>query len=379
MTMSDVQTRASWNLGDPTGGIKSAGEDDEATVSRILWGLATNSKYEIFTNQIVAGAAEKYTNNYEAVYQFLVDGQPLLFPKAAPLGPITTLNQLWTALACNTANSTPAGLAIQTFGALFQTNNVTPVASPVTFPNANAGGQFIFNVPLLCNKPNTFTPDPGYGTPAFNDKIRAFDRVVLTFYSIAAGAVKNTYSETLLLIPGTTLGGTPGLTEKQGNPGDPSQQWTYNMPQNTWNAILKALRPLNGAKIWVSVGGVVSALAASYTPYYGILTFVPTGGVQGASFNAKAGNDLVLAYDIVPPASGWPADDGQVSIPSFDVDLYAVSDGDFDDATTDGVLVASYPVTDPAYLRGTASNYQFTLDLPASSICGACWPAARTS
>ncbi len=84
---------------------------------------------------------------------------------------------------------------------------------------------------------------------------------------------------------------------------------------------------------------------------------------QGDSSN----NDLDLSYQILPPAGGWPANDGPVTIPSFSVNVFADPTGSLDGMSS-GNQIASYPVSDPACLTGTADNNQFTLNLPADQI-----------
>ena len=93
MTLSgEIPSRAVWNLGSDTrvgyGFMKGSGEDDEVAVSRILWALATNPKYQLTTYQIVTGTTARYTNGYQAVFELLLDGQPPLYPNAVPLGPL---------------------------------------------------------------------------------------------------------------------------------------------------------------------------------------------------------------------------------------------------------------------------------------------------
>ena len=180
-TQGDLPTTATWNLaqlGYAQGTINSAGEDDEAAVSRVLWALATNPKYEAYTYQVQPNPALKYKNQYQAVYQLIRSGQPLFSPSATPLGAVLTLNELWTVLAFRGASPTNQAYVIKTFGGLFQANDVTPVLTQIQ------GAQFVFKVPLLYNNPNTMTPAPGSSAVAFNDQIRAFDQVRLTFYSV---------------------------------------------------------------------------------------------------------------------------------------------------------------------------------------------------
>ena len=82
----------------------------------------------------------------------------------------------------------------------------------------------------------------------------------------------------------------------------------------------------------------------------------------------KTRNLLDLSYQIVPPATGWPGNNVPVSIPPFNIDLYAVPKGSLSDARNPANLVGCYAVTNPAVLKGTAASNQFVVTLDPGVI-----------
>jgi autotransporter-associated beta strand protein len=87
------------------------------------------------------------------------------------------------------------------------------------------------------------------------------------------------------------------------------------------------------------------------------------------TFNGGGGtfNSFTLSYDILPPGDTWTGA-GTVTIPAFTVYVYGSSDANLNDAVVEGQQVASYYVSDSQDLTGTADDYTRTLSLPASAI-----------
>ena len=105
--------------------------------------------------------------------------------------------------------------------------------------------------------------------------------------------------------------------------------------------------------------------------YWSSPKLVNTMPIQVVSFAAASSNSLELEYDIQPPAGGWPANNGQFTIPAFHVNVYAVGDGNFSDPMNSLNEVASYAVNNSMRskpLTGTASDYELNLLLAASQI-----------
>ena len=102
-------------------------------------------------------------------------------------------------------------------------------------------------------------------------------------------------------------------------------QGTVSISAPAWDKIVEG-----GGAYWVVQYLSYSTNASPF--YFWSSPATIKKNVSTTSFQSDpSSNDLDLAYDIIPPGSGWPANNGTVTIPSFTVSLYAVPTGSLDE------------------------------------------------
>jgi hypothetical protein len=225
---------AGWSLDNPTqAGHAGRGEDDEASVARILWALATNTTYRATAAGGATGAGHR------ALFSLLV------------AAPVRTLSELWNKLPVAAAPLSTKN----TFAQLFQDNGVSPIAksqSVVTIGGINQEA-LVFQVPLLDNDRTDPSPNP----PG-NDQLRAFDAVQLNFYAGPGDTAYGPPARISIILPSV---GAPGLTRVVGGAGDPYQTWTYTVSAADLASVVAELAKRPGwddSTVYWDVGGACS-------------------------------------------------------------------------------------------------------------------------
>ena len=149
---------------------------------------------------------------------------------------------------------------------------------------------------------------------------------------------------------------------------------TLTISPAAWNAIVTG-----GGYYWVVEAQSYDTLDPP-TYYWSGAEVIPAGsGMAVTGFKSDAtSNALDVTYQILPPATGWPAHGGRVTIPEFSIAVYAVPNGSFSDPRGISNEIASALVNDTQnYLTGTFASNVFTVKLAASQISRSSWTWRR--
>ena len=300
------------------------GEDNEASVMRILYQLTDKNN-----PQCLETPAQLYsflsTNNTKTLSAFW---------KAIPPTNPTTLSQIQT-----TAN----------IAGVFVANGVGPaIAAPtINTQGATPTISVNFSVPNL----------PTNNLPTYAN-VPTFTAADIFIYNAAPNAPQlQVYDSGQGTLAMANSGGP--LTEVT-TAGNSASQYRFRLPAATTASLLASppAQYLVLVKTYCTIAG--GGLSGPYWSELAQLT-VP---LQVTGFKGdKTRNLLDLSYQIVPPATGWPGNNVPVTIPPFNIDLYAVRKGSLSDARAPANLVGCYAVTNPAVLKGTAASNQFVVTL----------------
>jgi autotransporter-associated beta strand protein len=369
---SDGQAKAfkGWVLTQPAqSGKIGRGEDDEASVARILWALATDPRYGV--------AASASAPAHEVLFDMLRYGQFPVQPGQPPGPgggePITTLAALWSDLSLSWMPLT----TVNTYARLFQDDHVSPKTGR-SGVNPSQPGQIVFgfDVPVLRND-----QDP---SPLPEDSLLTFTGVTLQFY-LGPNDVLDPSAEVSFQLQDVN-GAAMTVTHQVNTPPGSYEHWTCRLAISSaaWQNVVAALSTHPG---WIggnqticwSVGGVCAGTDVVTGPYWSrFATFqltplaIPQQFRAGIITNGVTSNGPQLVYDIVG-----------TTIPGFTVTVYASPTGLFDDGTE--APAGYYYVGDPGsapplpnlcvidadeadYLTATSSDYERTVTLPASAL-----------
>ena len=324
--------RSSWPLNQPLV-LQGRGEDDELSVARVLYALATDSRYGVL-DPVWQQPSPR------GVFTLLKSGTALV------PGPIKQFNHLWAAI---TPTLPTADTRCNVFGALLEDNGISPVAVSAGWDAMRQREVFTFQVPLLRNNP---LPGQRVRTP---DEVRAFASVDFVFY----GASDATLPIKTINVPLPAPGG-PGAGSAPTTPDGRFQIWRYVMPSATWDEIKRDV-PLGAPTVLWSVGGVCPLNGA--TRYFGRFTTAPIQArAKSKAFHGdRNANTLVFDYDLQVPGGEYPG-----SIEPFTIDVCASVAGSFDDPNLSGSLL-SFPVTGSALTASDEADSHKTLLIPVDS------------
>jgi autotransporter-associated beta strand protein len=337
-------------------GYGGHGEDDEWSITLILWHLA----------------------NDQDMRQFC-DGGVGLFQDVLQGSFISTLSGLWNNLVPDTTTTAGAARAVA-LGTMLAKNMVSPVIMPRA--SDQAAYKFSFVIPHL-------------HTPTAYLDACTMDTATLQIY-YRSGTSWQLATTSPIAIDLTTVGGPLAAVD---NVQKGYTTFTYTILNA--NALAEISDPAKGTvRCWVVTAGAhVAGGPGTVTGQYWsrVGTFQVAGmNVQnfrsGIITNQATCNDPQLVYDIVVP----PGDENTVTIPGFTIFVGAGSGVFGEPDATAGIYYVGYPQNAPDLpgicvidatgtndLTATASDFERTVTLPASALSATviegCWETAYNS
>jgi len=287
--IADAKTSDFWSFGLHVGWLLNEpnqprqpgrGEDDEASVARILWALTTDKQYGI--------AATTSTTPTLQAQLALVSALRRQVRGGGPASAITTLQGLWSALL----GANPTLATMDKFGSLFQSDGVSTITgAPVGAPNGQPA--FAFQVPLLNNDGR----DP-------NDLL-AFNTVTIAFYSRTDTAAE--LGALSVNLNATNLPAGGHLWSYQAAAGALDEKFVYAPPPATLALIGQNCVNAGSNTVYWTVGGAWGLLDP--VPYWGqhstAAPSVPAGKpVSATEGEATPSNTVVATISGVADADG---------------------------------------------------------------------------